>query len=491
MQQLNKPEKAQVYVVSFLSAEDTSAILAVLQSRCEALEFVAVETPGYPGKDSLDYALQINADTYVDDSRNNAILEDIRNRKEALDGLFLLFGGFCDRRFLLTELPTLLVDYNAFPTLQIGFKNAFGLAKRLGTKFVTASYSTTDLSEEVAKARLDDLVQKANLFAALSKIKNSRILDVQVRGFGSEPHEHWWRLDQEVYLHKLRESLGLTVDIVDYRDLFKLYGQVSDADAKALATKWLDGQSTTASIRNTRNVGGVTEEEVVKVARVYLAADSLLKERGCNAVTMDASTWAGRTAFAQSIGEPYLVSSSLALMEFRLHGVVACCQSDMQGIVTQVVGESLSGRPGLHGDLTIDPFNGVTQVCHCNAPINPYGDDYRAPYSIGGEPLRRPQQYVDLPQEGAATVYKLNVLEQKGVVWTGELIPGESIYKDFFESCCCTKLIVRTNASSVYERYDYRTFGNHPSCFYGDYRDQIKNLAALTGFEVLEADKPV
>jgi len=219
-----------------------------------------------------------------------------------------------------------------------------------------------------------------------------------------------------------------------------------------------------------------------------------MKEYGCNAITLDASSWAGNggKSFAASIGEEYLVSGSLALTEFRLHGIPACCQSDMEGLVTQVLGEYLTDRPGLHGDTTIDPFNNVAQVCHCNAPLNPYGDNYRAPYTIGGEggeARRRPQTYVDLPQEGPVTVIKVNILEKKVSIWTGELVPGETIYKDFFESCCCTKLIARTNAKLIYENYDYRTFGNHNSAFYGEHRAKVKNLASLLGLEVIEQDR--
>ncbi len=490
MQEHVQNQNAKVYAVSFSLPEDvTNKILGDLESRCGGIEFVGRETIGYPGKDAMDYAMQRSPEVYVEDSKSNSVLEDIQNRKEGLDGLVLLFGGFCDNRYLLTGLPTLMIDYNAFPNLQIGFKDGVALGRRLGTKFITATYSTTDASESVSASRLDDLVEKVELFNAITKMKNTKIMDVQVRGFGSEPHEHWWRRDQEVYLQRLKETLGIDVVIVDYRDLFKEYGRIEEDEAKEIAAKWIAEQTPTKSIKNTRNVGGVTEEEVTKAGRLYLAADRLMKEYGCNAITMDATTWSACESFAHSIGEQYLVSGSLPLMEFRLHGIPACCQSDMEGLVTQILGECLTGRPGLHGDLTIDPFNDVTQVCHCNAPINPYGDDYRAPYSIGGEPRRRPQQYVDLPQEGPVTIIKTNVLQEKISVWTGELVPGESIYKNFFESCCCTKLIARANAKSIYENYDYRTFGNHNSCFYGEFREKVKSIASLIGFEVVEEDR--
>ncbi len=479
--------KAKVCAIFSIPEKFVSELLNELERRCN-VEFVLKERLDYGGKDALDYNIQRDPNAYANDAKNREILKYIEENKKDLDGI-IMFPAQCDKRFFLTGLPTIFVDYNSFPSLQIGFKNAVALGKRYGTKFITATHSTFDLSESVSAARFNDLVEKVELFNVIRKMKSAKIMDVQVIGFGSEPHEHWWRLNQEIYLQRLKELLGMRAVIVDYRDLFKEYGKIDEEKAGEIAKRWMREQRSTRSIKNTRNVGGVTEEEVTKAAKLYLAADKLVKEYGCNAITMDATTWSSCKTFANSIGEEYLISGSIPLMEFRLHNIAACCQSDMEGLVTQVLGEYISGKPGLHGDSTIDPFNNVAQVCHCNAPINPYGDDYRAPYSIGGEPQRRPQVYVDLPQEGSVTVIKVNVLEKKISVWTGELVPGESIYRDFFESCCCTKLLARTNAKLIYDNYDYRTFGNHQCCFYGEFRDKIKNLAALIGFEVVEQDK--
>ncbi|MCK4416886.1 MAG: hypothetical protein KAV99_01810 [Candidatus Latescibacteria bacterium] len=465
-------------------SEPQKNLLRELERRCN-VEFVVKETH-YAGKDSLDYAMQRNPDVYVSHAKKNEVLQYVEESKGGLDGM-ILFPAHFDRRFFLTGLPTLFVDY--VPSLQIGFKDAVALGRRYETKFVTATYGSIDVSKSVAEARMDDLVEKIELFNSIRKMKSTKIMDVQVRGFGSEPHEHWWRLNQEEYLQKLKESLGMSAVIVDYRDLFKECLKAEEEKARKIAEKWMEEQSPTKAIRNRRNVGGVTKEEVTKAAKLYLAGDKMMKELGCNAITMDATTWAACESFAESIGEEYLVSGSLPLTEFRLHGIPTCCQSDMEGLVTQALGEYVSGRPGLHGDFVIDPFNEVAQIGHCNAPINPYGDDRRVAYSIGGESLRRPQVYADLPQEGPVTTIKANVLQRKISIWTGELVPGESIYKDFFESYCCNKLVAKTNAKLIYDNYDYRTFGNHNCCFYGDFRDKIKYIASLVGFEVVEQDK--
>jgi len=456
-----------------------------LAQKCNAQ--IEPKETGYGGKEVADYTIQRDPHAVVSDGQSNAVLRYITETD--LDGL-ILFPGYFDRRFYLTGLPILLVD--TLPGLQLGFKNAVALAREYGTNFVTATYNSqgTDVSQSVADARATDLTKKVALFDAVRRMKATKIMDVQVRGGGVEPHEHWWRLHQEEYLHELKQSTGIDAEIVDYRDLFRRYQQVEPDEAADIAAQWMQNEEPTNAIKNTRSKDDVTDEEISKAARLYVAANSMMKESQCNAITLDATTWASAVGrdFAQTIGEDYLVSGSLPLMEFRLHGIPACCQSDMEGLVSLVIGESVAQRPGFHGDFVVDPFNEVAQIGHCNAPTNPYGDDRRVPYSIGGEPSRRPQVYVDLPQEGPVTVIKANVLQKKISTWGGSLVPGETIYRNFFQSYCCSKLVARTNAQRIQDNYEYRTFANHNCLFYGDIRDEIKGIASLLGYDVVEQD---
>jgi L-fucose isomerase-like protein len=483
-------EKARVCAVLQEIGKGEQALLKKLEETC-GVEIDA-RTINYAGKDMYDYVIQREPDVYFDDKESNAVLRYVEENSNNLDGLIIFNGDFSfDSRLLMTGLPTLLVD--VLPGLQLKFKDAVTLSRIYGANFITATYNrlNTDVSKSVAEARWVDLTGKIKLFNAIKKIKQTRIMDIQVKGFGAEPHEHRWRVNQEEYLKKLKESLGIDVEIVDYRDVFRLYQKINADEAKNIAHKWMTEQEETTAGKNLRNSGNVTEEEVIKAGRLYLAIDKMMKESGCNAVTPDASTWSAPvgTQFAKTIGEDYLVSSALPLTEFRLHGIPVCCQSDMEGLVTQVIGEHLSERPGFHGDFVVDPFNGIAQIGHCNAPINPYGDERRVPYTIGGEPTRRPNTYVDLPEEGQATVIKINVLKNKISLWSGEIIPGNSIYSNFTEYYCCSKLVVRTNADNIIKNYEYRDFGNHNCLFYGDFRNNVKELASLLGFNIVEMDR--
>ena len=274
--------------------------------------------------------------------------------------------------------------------------------------------------------------------------------------------------------------------ILDYRNFFEEYDEISEEKAKVLARKWITGQKSTKAAKNKRNIGGVTEKDVIDGAKIYLTANKFMKKFSANAITVDSMSWA-RVGNSQGKFYP---SMSPGIAEFQLHNIPAVCESDMEGIVTCAMGHYLTnGYNGLMGDFIIDLFNDAVEACHCSSPINPYGDDYRAPYTIGREKSRWPQFYVDLPEKGAATIMRANILKKQISILTGEVISGESIWKNYRDYACCTKITVKTNAKQVYENYDFRTFTNHMLLFYGDHRQKIKDLARLIGFEVIEEDK--
>ena len=196
-----KEKAAKIYTAFLGLPKDLSnKALRVLRNKCKGVKFIGQAHVNYRGKDALNYSIQTNPEAYANDSKSNTVLKEIEDSKEKIAGLILFFGDSCDKRFFLTGLPTIIVDVNPFPSLQIGFKWAVAEAKKNEANFLTASYSDFDVSKSVNSLRIQDLVEKVELFNAINKMKNTKILDIQVRGLGAEPHEHYWRLNQELEL---------------------------------------------------------------------------------------------------------------------------------------------------------------------------------------------------------------------------------------------------------------------------------------------------
>ena len=96
---------------------------------------------------------------------------------------------------------------------------------------------------------------------------------------------------------------------------------------------------------------------------------------------------------------------------------------------------------------------------------------------------------VDLPVNEAVTVTKMSIYDKKISVFTGRAVPGRNFFKEWDDLACRTKLAIEADTEAMLRNVDWQTFGVHRVVFYGDYRQKIKDLATLIGFEVAEDDR--
>jgi len=177
------------------------------------------------------------------------------------------------------------------------------------------------------------------------------------------------------------------------------------------------------------------------------------------------------------------------------------------------------GNAGFDGDILNDwsfepigdrPKN-VIIIAHCGAPITPHGDD-RTPYTIRDHIMNtgvRPKHIapeatltaptVTWPTDEAVSVIKFDVYRKKVSIHTGTILDGNALYRNFRDEICRNKAVIRLdNPEESYllpSRPDegvfrgnkwFGSWGCHQVMFYGDLRKEIKEFAALTGFEVVE-----
>ena len=96
---------------------------------------------------------------------------------------------------------------------------------------------------------------------------------------------------------------------------------------------------------------------------------------------------------------------------------------------------------------------------------------------------------INYPICDTVTVAKISLYQKKIAIFTGETVSGDELFPYWDDILCRTKLAIKTNGKAVFENLDWGTFGNHRVAFYGDYRQEFKDLAKLIGFEVVEKDK--
>jgi len=96
---------------------------------------------------------------------------------------------------------------------------------------------------------------------------------------------------------------------------------------------------------------------------------------------------------------------------------------------------------------------------------------------------------INYPIGETVTVAKIGMYKEKLSIFTGETVSGEDIFPYWDDILGRNKVILKTDAKALLENVDWKSFGNHRTVFFGDYRQEFKDLAKLIGFEVVEKDK--
>ena len=515
-----KYKKARVYTVFFsVPADLSSKILSELENKCKGhqdwleeryrclgIEFVGKETINYGRKDEY--------------KKNDLVLQNIENLKKDLDGLILFFGGgFCDKRYMLTGLPTLIVDCDPFPSPQIGFKNAVALAEGYGAKFITATYSTTPRvfsTTDLSAARLNNLAEKVKLFDVIRKMKNAKLLTIQdYDKINPLDQKQWAEVNAPIndydlnYPKRLKQYLGTDITIARSKELNQEIGKVEDKEAEKIADMW---------INEAKEVRNVKHRDIVRASKLYIALRKLIKKYDADAITLASWHLAGH-----SNPEPKTnVMPPLAWMQLSKEHIPCSCESLIDILVTQMIATYITeGHAGFIGDVlnfwnggkpfepTGTPPQNVVIIGHCGAPITPHGND-RIPYTIKEHVIAEPGRIswaklfgpndtptattVDWPTGEVASIVKFDVYRKKVSVFTGTVLDGNALYKNFPNTLCRNKIVVKVdNPENCYIlagqfRDDNLgiNWGCHQVAVYGDLRQKIRDFAALIGFEVIE-----
>ncbi|MCF7855075.1 MAG: hypothetical protein K9N51_09780 [Candidatus Pacebacteria bacterium] len=428
-----------------------------------------------------------------------AVVEELQDIAEDFSGV-LVVGPVRNYALALNGLPTIVV-YNLFEFMNAPY-NLFRLGEEKNSvltggfdlprpRVLTAQLDRRNVAApDVTKTMYTDLVEKIGTVAAIGRLKQSRILSVtpfanlaQV-DYQGDTRKQFPEDYNERFRSALLDALGLEIVSASPQQFFEAYREIDATQAEDLARKWADGA----------HVVTAAFPEIVKTGRAYLALDALREAHDCNAV----STHMRSVAPGNDLKDRFWPGLGLEC-GFKMRGIQAVCQDYPHILATQMLGYFMTGRPSMLGDLMTDTFNNVDILTHCGAPINPYGDERRLPYSIhthAESPVRDTQASgsstglkVEWPVHEPVTVWKLYPQARKIGLHTGTIVDGHKLYRELDAMMCRTKLVVHTNAASVQEFYSPEEYGIHRAATLGDLRERVRDLAALLDFEFMEEDR--
>jgi len=410
----------------------------------------------------------------------NAVLRELDSLRGDIDGV-LVFGITRREEYALalTGLPTIVV-YNLFEFMHIPYE----LYYKRGGILTTCVDRLNAASPAVSGSMFQDLVRKVKLIEVLRKMKGSRIISVS-------PYKDLAIVDYKrlppgynrVLTKALKEYLGVELLRIEPEEFYDAVRSVKEDEAGEIAKGW---------IQEAAAVTDTTESEVVKSAKMYLAFKSLMEKYKAVAITthMRSLTGSGK--------QEDLAWPSLGNTELQKYGKVGLCQDYPHIAATHLMGLYLTGRPSMLGDLMIDPFNEVSIVLHCGAPINPRASD-RVPFVIRSHaesPVRGTMKpgsgaasQVELPVGESVTVWKIDVVNRRILVHTGTSVDPHSLYEGVDDIMCRTKSVIKTDTGKVQRHFHMDRYGLHRAVTYGDLRESIRDLATLIGFQVVEEDR--
>ena len=318
----------------------------------------------------------------------------------------------------------------------------------------------------------NDVIKRINLIKALHKMKESKILYI-----GGEEviwdHLYWSKERKSEYLKAVKDVFGTDIVTMGYDKVNEYYKRVRDEDAKALAKQWIENAVTTI---------GISEDEIIRDAKMYYALKMAMQEVGADAITIDCI----KALFF--IGQALLPAfPCLALAQLNNEGYTAVCEADINAVITQLLMRHISGKPGFISDVTLDTSSNQAFYWHCICPTKMYGEEApHLPYIIRkthvGEGIAL---QVLAPAGQIITAAKFNVPERTLAIQRGKIIGNEH----HIGCSCRTEWVAETNSKKLLEKRVYRLFGSHRVVFFGDYRDELLDIAKLIGFRVIEEDK--
>ena len=311
----------------------------------------------------------------------------------------------------------------------------------------------------VAASNIKDIVKYIRLLGVVYKFKSSKIVVITDRKISDE------------YKRMLKETYGLTLIQYLSSDLNKIYEETSDKEAEYWKEQW---------ISEAERVLEVSEEEIFKSAKMYLALKKIIEKEKANAITVDCLTLV--------YGGKIPAYPCLAFFQLNNEGYVATCEADIDSTATMLLVKYLTERPSFVSDPVVDLSSDQVIYAHCVAPSKVYGPEGpSAKYILRTHAEDRSGASIQvlMPLGEKVTTVKLNLREKALSIHSGRIVANVEE-----EKACRTKVAVETNAYSILENWNRKVdFGWHRVTVVGDYRREFISVARLLGLKVIEEDK--
>lgn len=311
---------------------------------------------------------------------------------------------------------------------------------------------------------LQDLNEIAHLLWVRKAVSETRALVLTAGGQPTFGIQSLIR-DPEV----LRQRYGFEVIKLPFREIFKYMDQITDEEAKPIADRIINGSKETK----------VNTDWFINDVKYYLAAKKMMDVYDCNAFST-----ACHELCTSEIPQERKFTPCMCHSLMKDEGIPSGCEEDLNALLAMTILQYAAHRPAFMGnpnhetDELLRIHHAVPALC-----MNGYGTkplEYKL-WAFTGQGFGGKLQ-VDFTEneQDHVTLARFNPAGDTICVKVGEVLRSE-----YDEVYCSPYYYIKMDDARRYMHH-LAGFGHHQVLVFGDYMKELKDLAEVMDFKVLE-----
>ena len=311
---------------------------------------------------------------------------------------------------------------------------------------------------------LQDLNEIAHILWVRKAVANTRALILTAGGQPTFGIQSLIR-DPEI----LRQKYGFEVVKLPYDAIVPYMEAITDEEARPIADKMINGSSDTK----------VNTDWFINDIKYYLAAKKMMDVYQCNAFST-----ACHELCTSEIPQRMKFTPCMCHSLLKDEGIPSGCEEDLNALMAMIIMQYSANRPAFMGnpnhetDELLRIHHAVPALC-----MNGYGTkplQYKL-WAFTGQGFGGKLQ-VDFTEnnDDYVTLARFNPAGDTMCVKVGEVIRSE--YADVY---CSPYYYIKMDDARTY-MHNLAGFGHHQVLIFGDYMKQLKKIAKVMGFNILE-----
>ena len=267
----------------------------------------------------------------------------------------------------------------------------------------------------------------------------------------------------------LRQRYGFEVIKLPFREIFKYMDQITDEEAKPIADRIINGSKETK----------VNTDWFINDVKYYLAAKKMMDIYDCNAFST-----ACHELCTSEIPQERKFTPCMCHSLMKDEGIPSGCEEDLNALLAMTILQYAAHRPAFMGnpnhetDELLRIHHAVPALC-----MNGYGTkplEYKL-WAFTGQGFGGKLQ-VDFTEneQDHVTLARFNPAGDTICVKVGQVLRSE-----YDEVYCSPYYYIQMDDARRY-MYHLAGFGHHQVLVFGDYMQELKDLAEIMNFKVLE-----